>query len=242
MRRFTAIILVAIMLAASILPIYAEGTDENIAETYTDASGNKYADVDVIHSQGSVQPTGPADFGGVPIKYGVSEGFIVTIPNYIPLLQPKVTRADDDDDPSTPSTTTITLNPTSVNLSASQVFLPMSKTLVIYLSGSYSNGAWKLTSQEEGYSHKKIDYVIARTRNGNELSNYVSSGLGRSTDSYTGDVTFDANHANNVLVCPGGTAAVENTIYFAVTGKPELGGTYLDTITFNVEPIVVSAS
>ena len=46
--------------------------------------------------------------------------------------------------------------------------------------------------------------------------------------------------SDEVLNCPGGTATVENNLYFAVTGTPKLGGDYEDTITFNVESVPIA--
>jgi len=191
------------MLTASVLPICAESSAEVSQQG-----------AEVIHSQGATQDTGTADFGGVPVTYGVSEGYIVNIPSYIPLLPPTVSMQDHDQNPQTPAQSTTTLNPTVITLSARDVVLPRAKELTVYLTGSYSGEAWKLTSKDN--PGQKLDYSISTDPE--VKTNFIGM-------------------QDEVLNCPGGTATAENTLYFAVTGSPKLAGEYLDTITFNVEAV-----
>ena len=194
------------MLTASVLPICAESSAR-----VTEQQG-----AEVVHSQGVTQDTGTVDFGGVPVTYGVSEAYVVIIPSYIPLLPPLTQSVDDDNDPQTPNVTTTTLCPTAILLEAKDVYLPRSKKITVYLTGSYSNDSWKLENKDN--SSQKLDYKISTDPNVDK--DYIAM-------------------SDEVLNCPGGTASATNTIYFAVTGSPKLAGEYKDTITFNVEAVYI---
>lgn len=136
MRRLTAFIIITLMLVTSILPIGAN---------------------EVYHSQGVEQNTGDTDVGTSPLEHGVSEEFIVTIPEKVDMV----------------------LNTTvSADVSVSDVHLPRAKNLVIKVSGQhYHDGAsagWKL--QHETNTGIYLNYKVAQTADASSatIGNYTT--------------------------------------------------------------------
>ena len=170
MRRLTAFLLITLMLAASALPI--------CAKEYAD-DGTDTPNAEVVHSQGGNQVIGSDEnVGNVDFTYGVNEEFIVTIPAKVDMELE---------------------NPTSADVSVSNVHLPRAKTLVLQVSSqNYSNG-WRLMTPNGG-SPVYLNYSV--TQSGAAVTNNKAI------------ITY--NVGDNTA---GGTST---TLGFEVTDEPKL--------------------
>ena len=185
MRRLTAVLLITLLLAVSILPVYAGRYSE----------GNSPS-AEVVHSQGGDLAIGSdKDVGNLDLTYGVKEEFVVTIPEKVDLVLNTVTSSD---------------------VTVSNVHLPRAKSLVIKVSGNfYLNGAaagWKLQNQDNKDVY--LDYKVAQSDGGAAIDN---------------NTPIITHSVETVL---SGTSST--TLYFNVTGEPNIGGQDLDYLIFSV--------